>query len=231
VTKSNIIQDEEQSSATYSARYDEGYYTVTFNTVTFNNVTFTNTYLAPIYLNLKITQTDTEVGLDGALFKLYEYTEGDNTIGNEIGSGKSIDGGLVEFKDTSNKTIQLQRNTAYYLQEMTPPNGYVTAGPWIIDVYDDATATIRKVVDNTSESNMQKSRAIQEQEKPLDSITEDDTNIKLMTMVVNDKLGYQLPSTGGFGSSEFTMGGILLVACAVVLLWYKYTKRGKEDIA
>ncbi len=43
--------------------------------------------------------------------------------------------------------------------------------------------------------------------------------------------GYELPKTGGAGTTPYTLGGALLLTGAVLLLLYKARKRGKEDFA
>ena len=41
--------------------------------------------------------------------------------------------------------------------------------------------------------------------------------------------GYELPNTGGDGTSQYIMGGILLVTGAASLLLYLHVRRKKED--
>ena len=41
--------------------------------------------------------------------------------------------------------------------------------------------------------------------------------------------GYELPNTGGAGTQPYTMGGIALMAAAVMFLLYSHTRRRKED--
>ena len=41
--------------------------------------------------------------------------------------------------------------------------------------------------------------------------------------------GYELPKTGGAGTQPYTMGGIALMAAAVMFLLYSHTRRRKED--
>ena len=44
--------------------------------------------------------------------------------------------------------------------------------------------------------------------------------------------GYELPETGGIGTTPYTMGGLFLMTVgALFLLLYKNKKHGKEDIA
>lgn len=41
--------------------------------------------------------------------------------------------------------------------------------------------------------------------------------------------GYELPNTGGAGTQLYTMGGLLLITSAAILLLYCHTRRRKED--
>ena len=41
--------------------------------------------------------------------------------------------------------------------------------------------------------------------------------------------GYELPDTGGAGTQPYTMGGIAMMAAAVMFLLYSHTRRRKED--
>ena len=41
--------------------------------------------------------------------------------------------------------------------------------------------------------------------------------------------GYELPNTGGAGIYPYTIGGMLLITSAAILLLYSHTKRRKED--
>ena len=76
----------------------------------------------------------------------------------------------------------------------------------------------------------------------LDSTVEDDgttTNKSITLTDLNGKttfnnrqiVNYSLPSTGGIGTTLYTLGGLLLMAVAEFFLLYNYKKRRKEDVA
>ena len=68
-----------------------------------------------------------------------------------------------------------------------------------------------------------------------DSSTIDDSDgihSGTITMTNRETEGYELPETGGIGTTPYTMGGLLLMTVAATfLLLYKNKKHGKEDIA
>lgn len=47
--------------------------------------------------------------------------------------------------------------------------------------------------------------------------------------ITNYYAGYSLPSTGGKGTTVYTVSGVLLVSVAVIAVMYQYSKRRKED--
>lgn len=61
------------------------------------------------------------------------------------------------------------------------------------------------------------------------AITQEDRDDKTVARFTN-RMGYELPQTGGAGTTSYTMGGLLMVTAAILL--YIYTpKRRKEDHA
>ena len=48
--------------------------------------------------------------------------------------------------------------------------------------------------------------------------------------LIANRSNYELPQTGGFGTTPYTLGGLLLTGAGVLLLYNK-KKRGKEDFA
>ena len=61
-------------------------------------------------------------------------------------------------------------------------------------------------------------------------ITLTDLNGKT-TFTNKEVVFYTLPSTGGIGTTLYTLGGLLLMAVAEFFLMYNYKKRRKEDVA
>ena len=173
---------------------------------------FTNTMTTR--LDLQITKTDSvnaEKLLEGAEFTL-------TRVGTENAesplTGTTNEKGIAIFTG-------IQRNTTYDLRETQAPSNYMTAGPWILEVgSEDATLyPAREKPDGTLE------RA-GETGTPL---TATGTDPKVLSVTVRDiSWGYELPDTGGTGTTSYTAGGLALIFGAATLL-YSHCRRRKED--
>ena len=178
----------------------------------FKDPAFTNTMTTP--LELKIVKTDkdkAEKFLPGAKFTLKKAGQETEKVETTDDSGVATFSGI-------------EKNTTYYLYETVAPDGYMTAGPWILVIQDnkgvfypakenaDGTALVK-----TSETGTE----IQFDNKSGDTI--------VLEMKISDQSwGYKLPDTGGLGTTGYRTGGLALVVCA--LAWkYILTKRRKED--
>ena len=178
-------------------------------TLTIPGDAFTNTMTTQ--LNLQITKTDsvdTEKTLEGAKFTLKE--QGKETV--EVTTKKD---GIALFTG-------IRHNTTYYLYETQAPSNYMTAGPWILEVgNEDATlypatekpdGTLERAGDGTT-------------------LTFSDTDPKVLSVTIRDiSWGYELPNTGGAGTTSYTAGGLALIFGAATLL-YSHCRRRKEDEA
>ena len=116
----------------------------------------------------------------------------------------------------------IRRNTTYYLRETQAPSNYMTAGPWILEVRsEDATlypATVNQ--DGTLERAGEGT-----------TLTVTGTDPKVLSVTVRDiSWGYELPATGGAGTTSYTAGGLALIFGAATLL-YSHCRRRKEDEA
>ena len=182
----------------------DGSYTLVMDAPTFKNFTTTQ-------LNLQITKTDSvdaEKLLEGAKFTLQEQSA---ETALEATTGKD---GIALFKG-------IQRNTTYYLRETQAPSGYMTAGPWILEVRSE-DATLYLATENP-EGTLVKSG---EEGTPL---TVTGTDPKVLPVTLRDiSWGYELPDTGGAGTTSYTAGGLTLIFGAATLL-YIHCKRRKED--
>lgn len=164
-------------------------------------------------LDLQITKTDsvdTGKTLEGAKFTLKEQGT-ESPV--EVTTDKN---GIALFPG-------IQRNTTYYLYETQAPSGYMTAGPWILEVgsEDAKLYPAREKSDGTLE------RA-GETGTPL---TVTGTDPKVLSVTVRDiSWGYELPDTGGAGTTSYTAGGLALIFGAATLL-YSHCRRRKEDEA
>lgn len=182
-------------------------------TLTIPGDAFTNTMTTQ--LNLQITKTDSADAsklLEGAKFTLKEQgTENsmEATTGND---------GIATFTG-------IQRNTTYDLRETQAPSNYMTAGPWILEVGDeDATLyPAREKSDGTLEKTSDTDTGT--------TLTATGTDSKVLQLTIQDTLwGYELPDTGGAGTTSYTAGGLALIFGAATLL-YSHCRRRKEDEA
>lgn len=186
----------------------DGSYTLTIPGDAFTNIMTTQ-------LNLQITKTDsvdTGKTLEGAKFTLKE--QGQETP-VEVTTQKD---GIATFTD-------IQRNTTYDLRETKAPSNYMTAGPWILVVRDkDATLyPAREKSDGTLEKTSDTDTGT--------TLTATGTDSKVLQLTIQDTLwGYELPDTGGAGTTSYTAGGLTLILGAATLL-YSHCRRRKEDEA
>ena len=183
-------------------------------TLTIPGDAFTNTMTTQ--LNLQITKTDSADAsklLEGAKFTLKE--QGTETS-VEVATGKD---GTALFEG-------IRRNTTYDLRETQAPSNYMTAGPWILEVRDE-DATLYPATENPDGTL----------EKASDTDTgtaltvTTGTDSKVLELPIQDTLwGYELPDTGGAGTTSYTAGGLALIFGAATLL-YSHCRRRKEDEA
>ena len=182
----------------------DGSYTLTIPGDAFKNTMTTQ-------LNLQITKTDSvddSKPLKDAKFTLKE--RGQETSVEAI-TGKN---GIALFEG-------IRRNTTYYLYETKAPSNYMTAGPWIL-VVGSEDATLYPATEN-SDGKLEKSG---ETGTPL---TVTGTDLKVLPVTIRDiSWGYELPNTGGAGTTSYTAGGLALIFGAATLL-YSHCRRRKED--
>ena len=189
----------------------DGSYTLTIPGDAFKNTMTTQ-------LNLQITKTDsvdTSKPLKDAVFTLTKAGT-ENTEGSLTGTTGTTDkNGIATFTG-------IQRNTTYYLRETQAPSNYMTAGPWIL-VVGDEDATLYPATENPDGTL----------EKAGDgtTLTVTGTDTKVLSVTIRDiSWGYELPNTGGAGTTSYTAGGLALIFGAATLL-YSHCRRRKEDEA
>ena len=184
----------------------DGSYTLTIPGDTFTNIMTTQ-------LNLQITKTDSvDVSklLEGAEFTLKEQGQETSV---EVPTDKD---GIATFTG-------IQRGATYELRETKAPSGYMTAGPWILEVGSE-DATLYPATENPDGTLTQTG----ETGTPL---TVSGTDPKVLSVTVRDiSWGYELPDTGGAGTTSYTAGGLALIFGAATLM-YVHCKRRKEDEA
>lgn len=173
--------------------------------------TFTNTMTTQ--LNLQITKTDSVDAsklLEGAKFTLKEQGQETSV---EVTTGKD---GIATFTG-------IRRNTTYDLYETQAPSNYMTAGPWILKV-EESTATLYPATEGENGGLTESS----ETGTPL-TVSGSDP-IVFSAAISDQSWGYELPDTGGAGTTSYTAGGLALIFGAATLM-YIHCKRRKEDEA
>ncbi len=181
-------------------------------TLTIPDYAFTNTMTTQ--LNLQITKTDSvnaSTLLPGATFTLTKAgTE------NPMEATTKQDG-IATFTG-------IQRGVTYYLRETVAPSNYMVAGPWILEVGEDGSATLYPATEKADKTL----------EKASDTgtpLTVSGTDPKVLSVTIRDiSWGYELPDTGGAGTTSYTAGGLALIFGAATLL-YSHCRRRKEDEA
>ena len=177
---------------------------------------FTNTMTTQ--LNLQITKTDSvnaEKLLEGAEFTLTKAGT-ENTEGPLPAT--TNDKGIATFTG-------IQRGATYYLRETKAPSNYMTAGPWILEVGNE-DATLYPATEN-SDGTLERAG---ETGTTL-TVSDTGTDLKVLPVTVRDiSWGYELPNTGGAGTTSYTAGGLALIFGAATLL-YSHCRRRKEDEA
>jgi len=180
-------------------------------TLTIEGNAFTNTMTTQ--LNLQITKTDSADAsklLEGAEFTLKEP-------GTENPVKVSTD------KNGTALFTGIRRNTTYDLYETKAPSGYMTAGPWILEVGEDGSATLYPATENPDGTLVKAGEGT--------PLTVSGTNPKVLSVTVRDiSWGYELPDTGGAGTTSYTAVGLALIFGAATLL-YSHCRRRKEDEA
>ena len=180
-------------------------------TLTIPGDAFTNTMTTQ--LNLEITKTDSADAsklLEGAKFTLKEPGT-ENSM--EVTTGND---GIATFTG-------IRRDTTYDLYETKAPSGYMTAGPWILEVRDE-DATLYPATENPDGTLVKSGETGT-------TLTVTGTDTKVLSMTVRDiSWGYELPDTGGAGTTSYTAGGLALIFGAATLL-YSHCRRRKEDEA
>lgn len=181
-------------------------------TLTIPDYAFTNTMTTQ--LNLQITKTDSvnaSTLLPGATFTLTKAgTE------NPMEATTKQDG-IATFTG-------IQRGVTYYLRETVAPSNYMVAGPWILEVGEDGSATLYPATEKAD-------KTLEKASDTGTQLTVTGTDPKVLSVTIRDiSWGYELPDTGGAGTTSYTAGGLALIFGAATLL-YSHCRRRKEDEA
>lgn len=180
-------------------------------TLTIPGDAFTNTMTTR--LDLQIVKTDSvnaERLLEGAKFTLTNPETGVKV--EKVTAGEN---GTATFEN-------IQRGATYYLRETQAPSNYMTAGPWILEVGSE-DATLYPAMENQDGTLERAGEGT--------TLTVSGTDPKVLSVTVRDiSWGYELPDTGGAGTTSYTAGGLALIFGAATLL-YSHCRRRKEDEA
>ena len=176
---------------------------------------FTDTM--PTRVDLQIVKTDSvdnTIRLKDAKFTLKEQGQETSV---EVTTGKD---GIATFTG-------IRRNTTYDLRETQAPSNYMTAGPWILEVGGDGSATLYPATENP-DGTLEKAN---DTDTGTALTVTTGTDSKVLELPIQDTLwGYKLPVTGGAGTTSYTAGGLALIFGAAALL-YSHCRRRKEDEA
>ena len=186
----------------------DGSYTLEIPGIAFKNTMTTQ-------LNLQITKTDSVNAsklLEGAEFTL---TKAGTENTEDPLTGTTGKDGIATFTG-------IQRNTIYDLYETQAPSNYMTAGPWILEVGSE-DATLYPATENPDGTLVKSGEGT-----PL-TVSGSDP-IVFSATISDQSWGYELPDTGGAGTTSYTAGGLALIFGAVTLL-YSHCRRRKEDEA
>lgn len=176
-----------------------------------NGGVYTSTNTNTVYsFEIKVEKTgDENKKLAGAEFDLLD---GDTVLGK----GTSGEDGLVTFYNDEKKELKLSEGE-YYLKETKAPNGYSLLNSKVKVVIGKKNNTESKVVFYYNVNN----------KKNADNTLEE-THIEkdgVVTVPIENKKGFTLPGTGGMGTYIFTIGGLVVMAGAVLLLVSSKKKR------
>ena len=151
----------------------------------------------------KVDALDNTKKLNGATFELFADAEHEHpatdSLGNEI--GEITTGGFADDQQTVPLGIAYIGNLlpgTYYLVETVAPPGYKGTERDIIVTVSASGVTVLQA-ENAATENV---------------YTEDN----MVTIVVTNSTGTELPHTGGPGTFLFTSGGLFLMAAAMIYL-------------
>lgn len=133
--------------------------------------------------------------LKGATFGLYR----DAACADKIEEATSGDDGVINFGDAS----KLAAGT-YYLKELQAPSGYSALTSVVKVVISTATPNDNTIYDFKYSMN----------EGDENNVGEDG----VISLDITNNKGFSLPATGGMGTYLFTIGGLVIMAGAALLL-------------
>lgn len=168
-----------------------------------------NVYTFAIQINKK--DTDDNV-IKGVTFKLYGNKE---CTGNPIKTGTTNENGIIKFDglDADNNN---GAGTTYYLKETATED---TTYSLLANPVKVTLIPTYKADSNTYDGGLK--YKINDGEE----ISSTDGNVRTAIANIVNKKGFKLPGTGGMGTYIFTIGGLVVMAGAVLLLVSSKKKR------
>ena len=156
----------------------------------------------------KVDLTDSKITLEDAVFKLHRVVNGKDTV---VATATTDDKGIATFDGLD------AQDTTYYIVETQAPSGYKIDG--IERHLSGATANKPTININTVKDSKTKITTI------TTTYTFTDFGDKGITTITNTKLS-ALPSTGGIGTTIFTIAGCVIMIAAAGLF---FASRKKSD--
>ncbi|MBQ4364817.1 MAG: hypothetical protein II804_00965, partial [Clostridia bacterium] len=151
----------------------------------------------------KVDAQDNTKKLNGATFELFADAEHDHpatdSLGNEI--GEITTGGFADDQQTVPLGTAYIGNLlpgTYYLVETNTPPGYLALEDHVIITVSASGVTVLQA-ENAAAENVY-------------------TDGNMVTIVVTNTTGTELPHTGGPGTFLFTSGGLFMMAAAMIYL-------------
>lgn len=174
------------------------------------------------------TSSEQKVKLDGAEFTLYTDKTLETVYGTAYPENKQFNGVVVTDKDGQMTMTGLKAGT-YYLKETKAPEGY-TLNDTVYTIVIDATIdeTTGKLTAWSISVNGATISGDDHTVKSTFTVTDDTPAIGTVEKVeiVNTKIT-NLPSTGGIGTTIFTIGGCVVMIAAAGLFFATRKKSAK----
>ena len=134
---------------------------------------------------------------------------------NATGVASSLTSGSDGFLSNGSATVfELGiRSAPYILTETAAPSGYLPlTGNVLVSVSDNSQNPVTARLEGTTTTF---------------TVTGPDVN-DVYTVQITNSNGISLPSTGGRGRSIFTLGGIVLMAAAAIMLGFRMRRRERR---
>lgn len=177
--------------------------------------TITNTAKARWEI-VKVSSNSNEVKLEGAAFTLTSTTKDENGKDIIYNGVSAKDTGVVSWTDAAGNNVSMIPEGTYTLKETTAPGNYaLSEETWTITVAKDGSLTVTDATGNAVTFDTTKETDAEGNE----------TGVVTYSYYFKNTPMYELPSTGGIGTYWYTIGGMLMMAAALVLYRKKkYTK-------